>query len=117
MVKARRWVLRSHFVGQPKREDLEIVEEELPPIKDGGQRVLVHDVSLLLNRIISVYEGVCKAGSSKQFWLNQSGKKRSDIFDSYKSSKPCKWQKLHIHVPRTKHAKGSGKGHAVYVPC
>ena len=37
MVKARKWVLRSHFVGQPKREDLEIVEEELPPIKDGGQ--------------------------------------------------------------------------------
>ena len=38
-VKARKWVLRSQFSGQPKREDLEIVEEELPPIKDGGQRV------------------------------------------------------------------------------
>lgn len=38
-VKARKWVVRSHFVGQPKREDLEIVEEELPPIKDGGQGV------------------------------------------------------------------------------
>ena len=37
-VKARKWVLRSQFSGQPKREDLEIVEEELPPIKDGGQR-------------------------------------------------------------------------------
>ena len=37
MVKARKWVLRSHFVGQPKREDLEIVEEELPPVEDGGQ--------------------------------------------------------------------------------
>ena len=36
-VKARKWVVRSHFVGQPKREDLEIVEEELSPIKDGGQ--------------------------------------------------------------------------------
>ena len=36
-VKARKWVVRSHFDGQPKREDLEIVEEELPPIKDGGQ--------------------------------------------------------------------------------
>jgi len=34
-VKARKWVLRSQFSGQPKREDLEIVEEELPPIKDG----------------------------------------------------------------------------------
>ena len=38
-VKARKWVVQSHFVGQPKREDLEIVEEELPPIKDGGQGV------------------------------------------------------------------------------
>ena len=38
-VKARKWVVRSHFVGLPKREDLEIVEEELPPIKDGGQGV------------------------------------------------------------------------------
>ena len=38
-VKARKWVVRSHFVGQPKREDLEIVEEELSPIKDGGQEV------------------------------------------------------------------------------
>ena len=38
-VKARKWVVRSHFDGQPKREDLEIVEEELPPIKDGGQGV------------------------------------------------------------------------------
>ena len=37
MVKARKYVLRSHFSGLPKREDLEIVEEELPALKDGGQ--------------------------------------------------------------------------------
>ena len=36
-VKARKWVLRSHFSGLPKREDLEIVEEELPALKDGGE--------------------------------------------------------------------------------
>ncbi len=35
-VKCRKWVLKSHFSGMPKREDLEIVEEELPPLKDGG---------------------------------------------------------------------------------
>ena len=34
--KARKYVLRSHFSGLPKREDLEIVEETLPPLKDGG---------------------------------------------------------------------------------
>ena len=36
-MKCRKWVLRSHFSGLPKREDLEIVEEELPPLKDGGR--------------------------------------------------------------------------------
>ena len=35
-MKCRKWVLRSRFSGLPKREDLEIVEEELPPVKDGG---------------------------------------------------------------------------------
>ena len=35
-MKCRKWVLRSHFSGIPKKEDLEIVEEELPPLKDGG---------------------------------------------------------------------------------
>ena len=34
--KARKYVLRSHFSGLPKREDLEIVEETLPSLKDGG---------------------------------------------------------------------------------
>ena len=29
-------MLRSHFSGLPKRENLEIVEEELPALKDGG---------------------------------------------------------------------------------
>ena len=36
-VKARKYVVRSQFAGTPKREDLEIVEEELPPLKDGGK--------------------------------------------------------------------------------
>ena len=38
-VKARKWILKSHFSGLPKREDLEIVEEDLPPLKDGGRRM------------------------------------------------------------------------------
>jgi len=37
VVKGRKWVLRSHFAGLPRREDFEIVEEELPSIKNGGQ--------------------------------------------------------------------------------
>ena len=36
-VKAKRWVLKNAFVGYPKRDDFEIVEETLPPLKDGGK--------------------------------------------------------------------------------
>ena len=38
-VTARKYVLRAHFSGLPRREDVEIVEEKLPPLKDGGIRV------------------------------------------------------------------------------
>ncbi|XP_063240679.1 prostaglandin reductase 1-like isoform X2 [Bacillus rossius redtenbacheri] len=39
MVKARRFVLAKHFVGEPKEDDFELVEEELPDLKDGEIRV------------------------------------------------------------------------------
>ncbi|XP_015123536.1 prostaglandin reductase 1 [Diachasma alloeum] len=32
---AKKWVVVKHFEGEPKPSDLKIVEEELPPIKDG----------------------------------------------------------------------------------
>ncbi|XP_015521661.1 prostaglandin reductase 1-like [Neodiprion virginianus] len=35
MVIAKKYVLAKHFEGEPKRSDLPIVEEELPPLKDG----------------------------------------------------------------------------------
>lgn len=35
MVKARKYVVKRTFVGVPKRDDFEIVEYELPPIKNG----------------------------------------------------------------------------------
>eukprot|EP00092_Neocalanus_flemingeri_P017563 GFUD01019004.1.p1 GENE.GFUD01019004.1~~GFUD01019004.1.p1 ORF type:complete len:329 (+),score=105.43 GFUD01019004.1:41-1027(+) len=34
MVLGRRFVLKHHFVGSPKPEDFDLVEEELPPLKD-----------------------------------------------------------------------------------
>lgn len=37
MVKARKYILAKHFDGLPKKEDLTIVEEELPTLKDGGK--------------------------------------------------------------------------------
>lgn len=36
-IKSRKWTLKSRFSGLPKREDLELVEEQLPEIKDGGR--------------------------------------------------------------------------------
>ena len=49
-VKCRKWNLKSHFCGEPKREDLEIVEVELPAIKDGGQL----NISVLLPVLLSI---------------------------------------------------------------
>lgn len=36
MVKAKRFVLRKHFDGMPKAGDVELVEEELPELKENG---------------------------------------------------------------------------------
>merc|ERR1712106_964534 len=33
MVLGKRWVLKHHFDGLPKKEDFELVEEELPPLQ------------------------------------------------------------------------------------
>ncbi|XP_050346860.1 prostaglandin reductase 1-like [Nymphalis io] len=35
MVRARKYVVKKHFEGVPKREDFEIVEYDLPPIQNG----------------------------------------------------------------------------------
>ena len=35
MVLGRRWVLKQHFEGLPKKSDFELVEEELPELKEG----------------------------------------------------------------------------------
>lgn len=37
MVTSKKFVLAKQFDGPPKESDLEIVEEELPSIKDGGK--------------------------------------------------------------------------------
>jgi len=34
MVKGRKWVLKHHFEGNPKPDDFELVEEELPALKE-----------------------------------------------------------------------------------
>lgn len=32
----KKWIVKTPYKGDPKREDLEIIEEQLPPLKDGG---------------------------------------------------------------------------------
>ena len=33
-VLAKKWILKKHFDGEPKDENLELVEEKLPELKD-----------------------------------------------------------------------------------
>ena len=42
MVLGRRFVLKHHFEGNPKREDFDLVEEELPPLKVSKHRGVNH---------------------------------------------------------------------------
>ena len=35
MAIGRKWVLKQHFSGEPKLDDFELVEEELPELKNG----------------------------------------------------------------------------------
>ncbi|XP_066902363.1 prostaglandin reductase 1 [Halyomorpha halys] len=34
-MKAKKFIIKKHFEGLPKKSDLELVEEELPPLQDG----------------------------------------------------------------------------------
>lgn len=36
-MKGRKWILAKHFQGSPKKGDLELVEFNVPEIKDGGK--------------------------------------------------------------------------------
>jgi len=38
-MKAKKWILAKHFDGVPKESDMELVEEELPSLSDGGKEM------------------------------------------------------------------------------
>lgn len=38
MVKAKKYVVVKHFVDEAKPTDLKLVEEELPPLQNGGRK-------------------------------------------------------------------------------
>ena len=67
-VICRKYVLKSHFSGLPKRGDLEIVEETLLPLQDGGEKETVVYVAENLLSILSCFRvsvpgGVAVGGS------------------------------------------------------
>eukprot|EP00731_Ephydatia_muelleri_P016525 Em0009g949a len=62
MVVAKKYVLKSHFQGLPKREDLEIVEEELPPLKDG--EILTETLWLSVDPYMRPYSQRMKLGDT-----------------------------------------------------
>lgn len=46
MIKARKYVVKMHFHGVPKRNDFEVVEFELPELKDGELMVKTKWISV-----------------------------------------------------------------------
>ncbi|XP_063380917.1 prostaglandin reductase 1-like [Cydia fagiglandana] len=46
MVKARKYVVKRHFQGVPKKDDYELIEYELPPLKDGDILVKAEWISV-----------------------------------------------------------------------
>lgn len=51
MVKAQKYIISRRFDGFPKPGDLELVEEELPPLKDGGKNKL-YGISMIISLFI-----------------------------------------------------------------
>ncbi|RZB38986.1 prostaglandin reductase 1 [Asbolus verrucosus] len=62
MVKARKYVFQKQFEGLPKETDLKLVEEELPPIKDG--EFLAEAVFLSVDPYMRAYAPQLPLGST-----------------------------------------------------
>jgi hypothetical protein len=45
MVKTKKFILAKYFVGEPKADDFTLVEEELPPLKEGGRIIKKNNTS------------------------------------------------------------------------
>ncbi|XP_065910165.1 prostaglandin reductase 1-like [Dysidea avara] len=62
MTTARKYVLESQFQGEPKRSDVKIVEEKLPPLNDG--EILAEAVWLSVDPYMRPYMRRFKAGDT-----------------------------------------------------
>lgn len=80
MVKARKYVVKKHFQGLPKRDDFEIVEQELPPLLDGE--------ILLKTEYISVDPYIRALNSSMQVPYDQFGCQVATVQESKNADYP-----------------------------
>ncbi|KAJ3647791.1 hypothetical protein Zmor_019651 [Zophobas morio] len=62
MIKAKKYIFEKQFVGLPKATDLKLVEEELPPIKDG--EFLTEAVYLSVDPYMRAYAPTVKLGTT-----------------------------------------------------
>lgn len=84
-MKARKWVLVQHFDGEPKDEDLQLVEEELPDELQEGE-VLLEAVYLsvdpymrfVLKRFLNFVQTVYKIFSLKTIHQNYATSTNND---------------------------------------
>lgn len=49
MVKTKKFILENHFVGEPKESDFQLVEEDLPALKDRGNFSVQYVVIFLVS--------------------------------------------------------------------
>ena len=56
MVKAKVWLKEKDFSGSPSIDNLKLVEEELPELKDGGTSVIGVFAKLILIDILKIEE-------------------------------------------------------------
>ncbi|XP_033122136.1 prostaglandin reductase 1-like isoform X2 [Anneissia japonica] len=80
MVKQRRFVLVKHFSGMPKKDDLKIVEKELPAIKDG--EVLLETLYLTVDPYMRPYSFRMKEGDT------MIGENMAKVIESKNSNYP-----------------------------
>lgn len=69
-IKCRKWTLKSHFSGLPKREDLEIVEEQLPELKDGG-RYRIKKISTIYKSKVQTLVSITNVDNAAVYALMQ----------------------------------------------
>ncbi|XP_068085740.1 prostaglandin reductase 1-like [Anabrus simplex] len=100
MVKTKKFVVAKHFEGEPKENDLQLVEEELPSLKDG--EILCEAVWLSVDPYMRVFAPTLPKGSI------MIGTQVAKIIESRNKGFPVGkyvvghlgWQTISVHNPQ-----------------